>query len=168
MSKFRLVRTSRNIKEAVYTTFIRPTVEYAAIAWDPHTQRSCDKVERVQRCAARYVMGDFSRRSSVTSMLHSLNWQSLQRRRLHSRLAMVYKIRSGLVDITWHDYFAERPPLHSTRGHSSRLQTIQCNTSVYAGSFFPRSARDWNRLPFDPDTSASLDDFKSTLREVCL
>ena len=143
-------------------------MEYAAVAWDPHTQRSCAKVEKVQRGAARYVMGDRSRRSSESSMLHSLEWPSLKHRRLHSRLAMVYKIRSGLVDITWSDYFTERPSLHSTRGHSSRLQTLHCNSSVYAGSFFPRSAGDWNRLPFDPDASATLDDFRRRLREICL
>ena len=76
-----LCRSSQKIKEAVYTTFIRPTVEFAASAWEPSTQRNSRKVEQVQRSAARFVIGDYRRTSSVTSMLDQLGWTSLQERR---------------------------------------------------------------------------------------
>ena len=149
-------------------TFVRPSVEYASVAWDPHTGRNCNKVEQIQRSAARYVMGDYSRRSSVTSMLLHLEWPSLQQRRLHSRLAMMYKMRWGLVDIPWHGLFTSCPSISRTRGHSSRVLPLHCNTAVYAGSFFPRSIRDWNGLPFDPAACASLDSFKAGLRAADL
>ena len=35
-----LCHTNQKVKEAVYTTFIRPTVEFAASSWDPHMQRN--------------------------------------------------------------------------------------------------------------------------------
>jgi hypothetical protein len=43
------------IKEQAYFTLARPLVEYASTGWDPYTQTDINKVEAVQRRAARYV-----------------------------------------------------------------------------------------------------------------
>ena len=58
----------RRIKQATYFTYVRPVVEYAATAWEPHTQRNVNKIEMVQRRCARYVTGDFNQTSSVTAI----------------------------------------------------------------------------------------------------
>ena len=52
-------KCSRNIKEACYTSYVRPIAEYAASSWDPHTQRDIKKVEQVQRSSARFVMYNY-------------------------------------------------------------------------------------------------------------
>ena len=49
---------NQKIKQATYTTYVRPIVEYAASTWDPHTKRNIDKLEMVQRRGARYVTGN--------------------------------------------------------------------------------------------------------------
>jgi hypothetical protein len=36
---------------------VRPTMEYACVVWDPITQKNITELERVQRKAARFVMG---------------------------------------------------------------------------------------------------------------
>jgi hypothetical protein len=36
-------------------TLIRPKVECSSAVWDPYTKENIDKIERVQRRAARYV-----------------------------------------------------------------------------------------------------------------
>ncbi|XP_072181422.1 uncharacterized protein [Diadema setosum] len=102
-----LRHSSQKVKETVYTTLIRPTVEYAATSWDPHTQRNIHKLEQVQRSAARFVTGDFERSSSVTAMLDHLKWHPLQERRSQNRLLMMYKIRHHLVDIHWQTYLTQ-------------------------------------------------------------
>ena len=71
-------RCCRNVKQMAYTTYIRPTVEYASPVWDPHTKRNTNKIEMVQRRCARYVTGNFDRTSSVTFMLNCLSWQTLE------------------------------------------------------------------------------------------
>jgi hypothetical protein len=43
------------INEQAYFTLARPLVEYASTIWDPYTQTDINKVEAVQRRAARYV-----------------------------------------------------------------------------------------------------------------
>ena len=161
-----LPHSNRKIKEAVYTTFIRPTTEYASTAWDPHTEKNCKKLEQVQRGAARYVMGDYSYRSSVTPMLHQLGWSTLEERRLHSRLAMFYKIYFNLIDIPWNQFLTPRTSSTCTRGHDSRFIVPFAGNSVYANSFFPRTVRDWNRLSDDPASYTSIDSFKASLVDV--
>ena len=53
----------------------------------------------VQRRAARFVLGRFNYTSSVTEMLQELNWVPLEQRRQNQRLAMLYKINNGLVEM---------------------------------------------------------------------
>lgn len=89
-----LSHCSRKLKEAAYTTFVRPTVEYASTTWDLYTQRNVCKLEQVQRSSAHFVTGDFSQKSIVSAMLQNLKWPSFQ-----SRLAMFFKIHHNLVDI---------------------------------------------------------------------
>ena len=47
---------------------------YACIVWDPHYQTQVSIFEKVKRCAARWVLSDYSYYSSVTAMLQLLNW----------------------------------------------------------------------------------------------
>ena len=92
-------RCCRKVKQMAYTTYIRPTVEYASPVWDPHTKRNTNKIEMVQRRCARYVTGNFDRTSSVTSMLNCLSWPTLEERRCQYRLAVMYRILHNQVDI---------------------------------------------------------------------
>ena len=80
-----------HVKSQAYRMYIRPILEYSSTVWAPHTKRSIDKLEAVQKRAARYVMNDYSYNSSVSSMIRSLKWNSLSTRRNISRL-IFYKI----------------------------------------------------------------------------
>jgi len=51
---------------------LRPVLEYASTMWDPHTSTNINKIEAVQRRAARFSLNDFSTFSSVTNMLRTL------------------------------------------------------------------------------------------------
>ena len=157
-----LSHCSRNIKETSYKTFVRPIAEYAASAWDPHTQRNIKKIEQIQRSSARFVTGNYDRTCSVTAMVQELQWSTLAARRCMSRLVMMYRIRYDLIDINWSQYLI--PSTTRTRGHASRFLCPQCSSSIYSNSFFPRTTRDWNALKSDPATSASLVAFKTALR----
>ena len=85
-----------------YTTYIRPTAEYASPVWDPHSKRNTNKIEMVQRRCARYVTGNFDRISSVTSMLNCLSWPTLEERRRHYPLAVMYRILHNHIHIHIH------------------------------------------------------------------
>ena len=51
-------------------------MEYATTAWASHTKKVINKLENVQRSAARFVSNDYRRTSSVTSMIQKVGWQT--------------------------------------------------------------------------------------------
>jgi hypothetical protein len=57
---------------------IRPKEEYNSAVWDPYTKENIDKLERVQRRAARYVYNNYDYSPSVTTKLENLKWQPLE------------------------------------------------------------------------------------------
>ena len=65
--------SQEHIKTNVYNTLVRPQVEYAATVWDPYTGENIDKLEMVQRRAARYVCNNYVQMASVTGMLQIQN-----------------------------------------------------------------------------------------------
>ena len=87
---------NQKLKETAYNTYVRPQLEYCAPVWHPWQQTYSDNIERVQRAAARYVLNDYSYTSSVTEMLHILNWQTLEHRRIQNSLTMFYKSNINL------------------------------------------------------------------------
>ena len=78
-------------KETAYKTFVRPIVEYAATTWAPFTDTETSKIEMVQRRAAGFVSNDYRRTSSVTEIISTLGWDTLQKRKDLARLSMMYR-----------------------------------------------------------------------------
>ena len=92
-----------HIKCSCYKIMVRPIVEYAVSVWDPHTLCNIGKIESR---GARFCFNDFSRFSSVTEMLSSLNLPSLQSRRSQAKLitlTALYKIINGFLTAPTHD-----------------------------------------------------------------
>jgi hypothetical protein len=99
---------SRKIKEQAYKSLVRPQLEYATTVWDSYHKNQIDKIEKVQRRAARYVTGRHRNRSSVNTMLEDLKWKSLQtRRRKEARMIMMYKIINNMVTINSKTHFTK-------------------------------------------------------------
>ena len=80
------------LRELTYKAIVRPQLEYAAPVWDPYIQEDIQRIEMVQRRAARWVLSDYSPYSSVSDMLGRLGWRTLEQRRADSRLVLFYKI----------------------------------------------------------------------------
>ena len=79
------------IKEAAYKSIVRPHLDYASPAWSPHTSRNINKIEAVQRRAARFVLGNYQYGPNVhlTDQINNqLKWIPLQHRRAAYDLAI--------------------------------------------------------------------------------
>ena len=73
-------------KSQAYQTLVRPHLEYCSSVWDPHTQTDVNRIEAVQRRAARFCFRRYTRRSSPTLMQADLGWSLLSARREQARL----------------------------------------------------------------------------------
>ena len=91
---------NESTKTAAYLSFARSILEYCCTVWSPYTQDYINKLEMVQRRAARYVTNRYHNTSSVTSMLEHLELESLESRRVKCQPTMLFKIINDLVDIS--------------------------------------------------------------------
>ncbi len=88
----------------IVTTIKWTAGEYASAAWDPHTVRDKELLDKVQRRGARFVKNDYRSGSSVTEMLTDLQRMLLEESSRNTRLHMLDKIAGGRVEINLEDY----------------------------------------------------------------
>ena len=94
---------------------VRSLLEYSYPVWDPYRQGDIDKLNKIQRAAARFVTNNYQRKSSVTAL-------DLQTRRKNFRLTSLYKIFNGLIAVPVSDLLT--PADERTRGgHKKIIQT---------------------------------------------
>lgn len=151
------------LKETLYTTNIRPVLEYACQSWDPFTNKNIDKLERVQKRAARFVTAnyDFTVRSS--SIVDGLGWKTLAKRRKVLRLKFLFNILSDKTGINKNIYIKEPHYITTRRDNPRKIRPYQCRIDVFKYSFFPKTIEDWNALPSEvvaaSDVHTAIDDF---------
>jgi len=132
---------------------VRPILEYAVFyGLLIPILISVNKLESVQRRAARYVMSDFDRYSSVSEMLSTLRWDSLKNRRGNQSLSIFYKLVNGLVDVHIPECMVNNSLV--TRGHNRRFINI---------STIPRIIPMWNALPSEAVNAPTLEQFSAML-----
>ena len=118
----------------------RPILEYASIIWDPHTDSNTLILETVQRRSARRIMQNYNRHASVTTMLQHLDLPTLQQRRRHSKIIMLYRIRHQLANVPTTTYIT------SATRNIQHYNLPYARTEVYKSSFFPTAFKLWNNL----------------------
>ena len=94
----------------------------------------------------RFVIQDYSRFTSVSSLLKDLNWAPLKDRRRDIRLAMLFKIVKCNMPVQADDILLPADP-RTRHYHSFKFKHIQSHTTQYKHSFFVRTVPEWNSLP---------------------
>ena len=160
-----LPRANQCLREYSYKQLVLPVLDYCATIWDPHYQNSIHRIEMLQNRAARFVFNRPWRRhyhDSVSSMISTMNWQSLRIRRRNARLILLYKIFHDYQTIP-HQYLPTPAPLNTRSSHNQKLQHYQSRTNVYKFSFFPRTVPEWNDLTSDQVSALNLEQFKTSI-----
>lgn len=151
------------IKERSYLCLVRPVLEFSTSAWCPYTKKDMDKIESVQRRAARFVHNDYARFTSVTSLLSNLNWPTFQERRIFFDLSLFYKFQNNLVNIPFPSEMTLNY-LSTRKSHNYKFNQLLPTVNAYKYSFFTRTIPVWNSLPSASVNASGLQQFQTLIR----
>ena len=143
VSRRNLNKCPTHIKAIAYTSLVRPILEYASAAWDPHSQNNIKTLERIRRQAARFCTNNYSREpGSVTKLLQELGWKTLQRRRKSKRITTLYKMEHNTIDIPLEQYV--KHDTRCSRKQNSQFLHIRHSSNTFGHIFFPTTV--YNRM----------------------
>ena len=155
-------------KCAIHTALVRPRLEYAGAVWDPHQKNHRKEIEKVQKRAARFVTGNYKMETGNTKLnLDSLEWPTLEEKRLQTKLTIFQKARLKLIDIpTDHLKFKSRQTRQG--GDGQTYQRFNSNVGGHIFSFFPHTTNLWNHLPLGVRLSNDIEEFTSEVKKIDL
>ena len=150
----------------LYTSFVRPHLEYAQAIWSPRLQKNVNLVEGAQRRASKIVEG--CKNLSYPERLQLIDLLSLKDRRMMSDMTEVYKHLHYYDATIMPDRFSgkERP----CRKHDFELQRNFGNDGfrgIQTNSYYFRTVKTWNELPKDVVNSPTISIFKKRLSSLC-
>jgi hypothetical protein len=174
-------------RHMAYISLLRSKLEYGAVVWDPYLQQDIDRIERIQKQAARFITRDYRTREAgcVTRMLQNWNLRPLQERRRQQRLVTLYKITNREIPalpperfLTENDHGKSRRQIrpkifadcvtsnpiarHAVR-HTKGYKVPDSTTEQYASSFFVRTVVEWNQLTEDTVQATSATAFSAAV-----
>ena len=149
----------------LYTTFVRPHLEYAQAVWAPHLKKHINMNENVQIRATKLVDGFNS--LSYTERPQILNLPTLVYRRARGDMIEIFKHFHSYDKSTLSNSFQQsnRP----SRKHNFQLIWKMPNDGVrglQTNSFYHRTIQIWNNLPRAVLNAANINEFKNKLADA--
>ena len=131
-----------------------------------------DKIEKINRRAARFVTSNFHCTSSVSSMINRFGWRQLQTRRQNSCLCFLFKILHNLTSAPLGAITTPNSTIIESfttrRSHANNVFVPFTRTDTYQHSFRPDVCNNWNKLPNYVKEITSLEQFKDLHVINCL
>ena len=152
----------------LFSTFVRPHLEYCASVWSPQSSGEISGLELVQKRATKGVPA--LRSLHYQERLIKLNLTSLEQRRIRGDLIQFFKIIKGYNKIEWVKPLISCPsvsldcPAGGVRGGSHRLAKLPISRcSARENFFYNRAINWWNQLPASIINSNNVNSFKNNL-----
>ena len=144
----------------LYSSMVRPHLEYAVQSWNPYLRKDILTLERVQRRATRIIpeLSDLP----YETRLRELQLTTLEERRTRGDLIQVFKLVHGIENVDYSQFFTvvRSGPGAVTRGHQLKLEVPYSRTERRKNSFGVRIISKWNNLPSDVVFSNNVNSFK--------
>ena len=157
------VNSSVGFMVTLFTSHIRPLLDYCSTVWNLGYIGDVRKLESVQRRWTKEVDG--CSELSYAERIRLLNLFSIWGRMLRTDLIKMWKIFNSVVDVGLLSIL-ERQSHTATRGHRYKISVLLCRSEVRRRFFNVRSVGIWNNLPAAVVQSDSVSQFKRMLDET--
>ena len=164
LGKFKKTFQCRNLGlwKTLYTTYIRPHLEFAFQAWSPYLIDDINRLEQVQHRATKLITS--IKHKPYEERLSILGITTLANRRVRGDLDQQFKITNGLDLI---DFIISQKPAsdaYNFRGHDKRLvPQIVVNCGQRRFFFTNRVPSSWNQLSQEDVNVTSINAFKQRM-----
>jgi len=147
------------IMKQLYTSLVRPHLEYGNVVWHPFYKKDIALLEAVQHRATRMIPG--MKDLTYEERLRRIKLPSLAYRRLRGDAIEVFKYMHGIYRVDSEDILPRHQNMSmKTRGHCLKLQKRECNGQLRANFFGLRVVNMWNALPESVVMSSTVNEFK--------
>ena len=150
-----------DIWKKLYTTYVRPQLEFAVSAWNPYLKKDISTLEKVQQRATK--VSPAIKNLIYENRLQALKLTTLEKRRTRGDLIQKFKIEKKLDIIEWENPPVIAPPRSGRRGQHKRELIKNCAQRY--NFFNNRIATAWNALPDHVVSSTTINQFKARLDE---
>ena len=157
-----------DVKRQLYLAHVRSILEYCSPMWSPNHVKDIIKLERVQRQASKFILNDYV--SPYHERCTALSILPLCFRREIIDLCFLYSYLHGKLSCDYSSNFELACPHNGLRSAQQGVlfKLPLCKTVQFQCTYFYRTVRLWNTLPFVIRDASSLQIFKKNLNELYL
>ena len=146
----------------LYTSYVRPHLDYCVQAVGPYLEQDLKTLEQVQRRATKLVRS--IRHLSYQERLTRLKLSTMRDRFARGDLIETYKLLTGKLNVDYEQFFTLDTNVR-TRGHGLKLKKRRSVLLSRSKFFSNRVVNKWNSLPDHVVEASTINAFKNRLDE---